>query len=414
MSIIMFGIDHTKANIDERSIFSFPAKSMSQAYSRFLNEDGVSGCVIISTCNRMELWLSTEEDSGVDAPALVCDYLGLDQEDYEYLFIERKRRDAVDHLFRLAAGLESKIVGEDQIITQVGDALSVARSFFATDKPLEVLFRTAVTAGKKVKTNTDLSFADHSVIHAAISYLAERNISVAGKKCLVIGNGMMGKLSAKTLLENNADVTVTVRKYHHNVVEVPDGCRVIDYSDRYEYLPECDLIVSATSSQNYTISKEELPAVDHEIHMIDLAIPRDIDRAVGEISGINLYDIDSFNVDIMSDKLKLNLKKAEYILEEEKKEFYDWWEGRDYMPLIQRLKKDTGADVDVRLTPVYKKLPLDDEDKDMLRSEIRKSSERMMNHLIFELKGIMDDDSFKEMLDAMNQVMSDKGGRDGA
>ena len=408
MAIWMAGVDHNKADLDVRSVFSFTSKRMALAYETFMDMDEVNGCVMISTCNRMEIWFSVKHTATFSPVQLLCDHIEVDAEKYSPYFVEREDSEAVDHLFRLAAGLESKIVGEDQIITQVGDAVAFARSCYATDNALEVLFRQAITAGKRVRTETDLSTADRSVIHTALRMLGEEGISVDGKKCMVIGNGMMGKLSAQTLMDYGADVTVTVRKYHSGVVDIPLGCKRIDYDERYGLLPECDMVVSATSSPNYTITLEKMNelSVDHTIPMIDLAVPRDIDPEIKALFWISLYDIDSFHIDVQSEKFKKNLAKAEEILNEEKERFYEWYEGRDFVPMIQALKKKAGGDVSVRMTPYMKHVPLESEEKEQLITEVEGASERMMNHLLFGLRAKLPDKTFRDVLDAMEELLS--------
>lgn len=410
MAIWMAGVDHNKADLDVRSVFSFTSKRMAIALETFMSMDEVNGCVMISTCNRMEIWFSVKHTAAFSPVQLLCDYVEVDAEQYSPFFVEREDSEAVDHLFRLAAGLESKIVGEDQIITQVGDAIAFARSCYATDNALEVLFRQAITAGKRVRTETDLSTADRSVIHTALRMLGEEDITVEGKKCMVIGNGMMGKLSAQTLMDYGADVTVTVRKYHSGVVDVPLGCKRIDYDERYGLLPECDLVVSATSSPNYTITLEKMSelSVGHKIPMIDLAVPRDIDPEVETLSWTSLYDIDSFNIDVQSEKFKKNLAKAEKILNEEKERFYEWYEGRDCVPMIQTLKKKAGGDVSVRMTPYMKQVPLERNEKEQLVNEVEGAAERMMNHLLFGLRAKLSDKSFREVLDALEELLEKK------
>ena len=181
------------------------------------------------------------------------------KETYRGFFTERKDDEAVKHLFDLACGLDSRILGEDQIITQVKDALAMSRAAYAADNVLEILFRMAVTAAKKVKTEVILTDANQSVIHQALAVLGKEGFSAKGKKCMVIGNGAMGKLAATVLKEAGADVTVTVRQYRSGIVDVPPAAGRIDYSKRYEKMPECRYIFSATASPNTTITLEKLP-----------------------------------------------------------------------------------------------------------------------------------------------------------
>ena len=409
MAILMAGVDHNKANLDVRSVFSFTSKKMAAALEYFMQQEGIEGCVIISTCNRMELWLSTSEDLSLSPMEMLCEHIEVDYDTYKQYFIERTNKEAVSHLFRLAAGLESKIIGEGQILTQIGDAAAFARSCYATDNTMEVLFRQAVTAGKRVRTETDLSTADRSVIHTALSMLQEEGISVEGKKCMVIGNGMMGRLSAQALMDAGADVTVTIRKYRSGVVDIPFGCNRIIYDERYGLLPQCDMVVSATSSPNFTLTVGELEklTIDHPIPVIDLAVPRDVEPEVAKFEWANLYDIDSFQIDIHTEKFNQNLEKAEKILDEEKENFRVWYEGRDVVPTIQRLKNIAGNDVSARMTPFFRKSQLEDNEKETIVGEIEGASERMMNHLLFGMKGKLPENVFRDVLDVMEAVLSE-------
>lgn len=408
MAIWMAGIDHTRAALDVRSVFSFTNKKLEQAYAHFRADPEIAGCVIISTCNRMEFWLSAPDDFARAPEALLCAFLGVDSAQYAPFFTRRSGREAVDHLFRLAAGMESKIIGEDQIITQVGDALALARKNYAADHTLEVLFRLAVTAGKRVKTEVTLTTADRSVIHTALRMLAEQGVSAAGRRCMVIGNGMMGKLSAQALMDAGADVTVTVRQYRSGIVDIPFGCKRINYDDRLSLLPECDLVVSATSSPNYTLEAHRLAPlqVEKQIIFIDLAVPRDIETAVGELPWATLYDIDSFRIDIRSDRLKAALAQAQTILDAEEEHFFDWYEGRDYAARIQKLKHFAGTDVCARMRPALRRAFSGEAERSAWRGEVEGASERMMNHLLFGLRARLTDDAFRDCLDAMEQVLA--------
>ena len=410
MAIWMAGIDHTRAALDVRSVFSFTNKKAEQAYAHFREDPEIFGCVLISTCNRMEFWISAADTAVCEPVTLLCDYLGVETETYMPYFTWRSGRQAVDHLFRLAAGLESKIVGEDQIITQVGDALALAHKCYATDNALEVLFRLAVTAGKRVKTEVTLTTADRSVIHTALRMLRkEQGVTVEGKRCMVIGNGMMGKLSAQTLMDAGADVTVTVRQYRSGVVDIPFGAKRINYDDRLSLLPDCDMVVSATSSPNFTLEAHRLAplSVTKEIIFLDLAVPRDIEAAVGELPWATLYDIDDFHIDLQTDQLKAALQQAQAILDEEEAHFYDWYEGRDVAERIARLRQSAAADVSARMRPALRRSFADETERSAWRGEVEGAGERMMNHLLFGLRSRLSDTAFRDCLDAMEQVLSE-------
>lgn len=248
MSISMIGIDYSRAAVDIRAQFSFTKKNAVAAMEHLKEEPGIAGCIILSTCNRMEIWASTTEDWQGSLYEFLCREKGKEPAEYAQYFAERTEEEAVEHLFYLTSGLKSQILAEDQIITQVKDALSLSREAYCTDNVLEVLFRMAVTAAKKVKTKVIFSRGNSSVIHQAIHCLEEKGFSLFGKTCMVIGNGEMGKVAALALREAGAEVTVTVRQYRSGIVNIPKGCERINYGDRGEFLPQCDLVVSATAS----------------------------------------------------------------------------------------------------------------------------------------------------------------------
>ena len=408
MAVWMAGVDHTKADLDVRSVFSFTKKRIEQLYIDLKGTHGIEGCILMSTCNRMEIWFSVTHRADFTPTELLCEYIGVDTLKYRPYIVERRDREAVDHLFRVAAGMESRIIGEDQIITQVGDALALARSCYAADHTLEVLFRLAVTAAKRVKTEASLTATDQSVIHTALRCLGEEGVRVTGKKCMVIGNGMMGRLSAQTLMDNGADVTVTVRQYRSGVVDIPLGAKRINYDQRLHYLPECDFVVSATSSPNYTLKISELEGlrVDHPILLIDLAVPRDIDPMAAGLPWVTLYDIDSFKIDRQSEKLTAALARAQLILDEEEERFYNWYGGKDFVPQILRIKEAAGADAAKRMTPALRRARLGEERKQELSHEAAGAAERMINHLLHGMRGCMDDDTFRVCLNAMDEVLN--------
>lgn len=406
MGIQMIGIDHSVAAIDIRTVFSFTKKKTAEALDVIKEKKGIRGCVLLSTCNRMELWVSTDEAFEDSLYDILCQVRELQTKEYEKYFVCRSEKDAVAHLFHLACGLESRILGEDQILTQVKDALSMAREHYAADNVLEILFRMAVTAAKKVKTNVVLSGGNHSVIHQALETLREEGYEIGGRKCMVIGNGEMGKLAATVLRQAGADVTVTVRQYRSGIVDIPVGCRRIDYGNRMSILGDCDFVVSATASPNYTLTREGIRAVElkHELVLLDLAVPRDIDPEVKKLMYIRLYDIDYFKVDVLSDRLKKNIAKAETILQEQMDEFYVWYECRDVIPRIQKLKEIVAVDLDLRLHKILHDLPLETVSRERLEAQIEQAAEKVANKMLFGLRDNISSQAFRECVEGLEKI----------
>lgn len=425
MGIEMIGIDHRMAEIDIRMIFSFTEKNTKALYTYMKNEAGIEGCVLLSTCCRMELWVSASGEWSGDLYELLCRIRGIDPEPWREYFVRRKDRTAVGHLFRLACGLESRILGEDQILTQVGDALAFSRKNYAADHVLETLFRQAVTAGKRVKTKVDLSRSDPSVVHVMLRRLKQEGFSFAGKTCLVIGNGAMGKLAAVLLREQGAEVWMTVRQYHSGLVDIPADCRRIDYGRRMDLIPRCDYVVSATASPNYTLTRSRMetalfdrgpagfalqsgdrkaPLFSGQMVLVDLAVPRDIDPEIGSLPGVRMYDVDSFRKEAHGEAQKEAIREAEEILSEQMDQFFVWYGCVDMIPLIGDLKHAMAEDLTPRISGDLRRLPLEDEMRLVLREDVEAAAERAANKLLFGLRDTLDPQTFRECLRGMSRV----------
>lgn len=407
MSISMIGIDHSKASVDIRAKFSFTKKRAIEAMKKLKEEHGILGCIILSTCNRMEVWVSTQDDKEISLYDFLCKEKEVEKDEYQDYFMKRENEEAVRHLFYLTSGLKSQILAEDQIITQVKDALTLARDAYCTDNVLEVLFRMAVTAAKKVKTEVTFSRANTSVIHQAMERLKNQGFSFEGKTCMVIGNGEMGKVTALALKEAGADVTVTVRQYRSGVVNIPQGCKRINYGERMELLPDCDLVVSATASPNYTLTKENFEEIKLDaasVVLIDLAVPRDIDPEVGKLQNVSLYDIDSFRIDAASPKLQASMQKAGEILDDQMKEFYDWFNGRDIFPRIEEIKADAVEDLNLRITKILKKTPMEQKDRESLLRAIDTAAGKVVNKMIFGLRDSLEQEVFLDCVEGLEKI----------
>jgi len=406
----MIGIDHTAAEIDMRSVFSFTKTRSMEAMEAVCREEGINGCIILSTCNRMELWVSTEDSCSGNLLELLCRIKHVDPETFSGYFTERSGRDAVDHIFDVASGIMSQIVGEDQIITQVKDALAASRECQAADGTLEVLFRMAVTAAKKVKTEVAFPKGQLSAVDGAVHQLIRSGYTIEGSKCLVIGNGEMGKESARAFRDAGASVTMTIRRYRHRDVEIPDRCEAVEYDSRLEIMGGMDYIVSATSSPHYTITEEMAAGLTRrkEVVMIDLAVPRDIEQSVRDLPGITLFDIDDFGSDGGDQALRSAMDQAEKILDAQKEEFYGWYGGRNQFPRIEIIKEDIAQDVSMRLHKKIRRLNLTEEEKEQLTADIENSVGKAANKMIYGLRASMDEAAFDQCLKGLEVLYEDE------
>lgn len=335
MHIIMAGLDHSLASVALREKFSFTKTAVADAVAEFSRKPGVQGAVLLSTCNRTELYLSLEHDQNVAPDRLLCTAAGHPYEGYA--FVTREDEEAVRHLMEVASGLRSRILGEDQILSQVKTAAEISRQAQACDSALATLFRTAVTCGKQVKTNGHLTGVATSAAHMAVKAAQARLGSLSGKKGLVIGNGEMGRLAAGLLRDAGCTVSVTLRSYHHGETVVPAGCSVISYDDRYQAMSGMDLVISATTSPHHTIYRQDFLNIPNAPRLlIDLAIPRDIEPSTGDLPDVTLLNVDDLGENLGADAEAI--QQAQETISEYMERFHQWQVYRESLPALEEVK----------------------------------------------------------------------------
>ena len=337
MGIIMSGLDYQKAPIALREQLSFTKTQAGALTGRLAQGEGILGCVLLSTCNRTELYLSCPPEGRAAPDRLLCRAVGLDPGPFAGAFVTRRGEEAVRHLMEVAGGLQSQIWGEDQILSQVKGAIAIAREQGAADPVLETLFRTAVSAGKEIKTKVRLTGVAVSAAARAVEVLRRDLGDLQGRRALVIGNGEMGRLSAALLREAGCAVTVTLRTYRHGETVVPAGCAVTPYGERYASMEGMDILLSATTSPHYTVSARQMSMLKaRPSWVVDLAMPRDVDPAVGDLPGVTLYNVDTLGAEQRRGALPQTVTD---ILDSHMARFYEWSNYRRCLPAIEALKE---------------------------------------------------------------------------
>lgn len=336
----MSGIDWQSAKMDLREWISFAPCTVSELDTKLSAMDGVGGCVLLSTCNRTEVYITTEDGVTLDPGETLCRAAELPYEPLRESFRTKSGHKAVNHLLEVACGLRSQILGEDQIVTQVKMALELAHKAGAADGILQTLFRTAVTAGKEAKTRVRLTAAPLSVARRGVELAEAAAGSLEGTRAVVMGNGEMGRLASAYLVEKGCKVTVTLRSYRHGETIVPRGCTTVPYDQRFGAIDGCDLLLSATTSPHFTMTLEQMEGLKAKPrYVVDLALPRDIDPDVKKLDGITFFDMDSMgsvkdqphNVD--------KLQEIQEIIGHYAEEFYRWWNFKQSLPVMEEIKE---------------------------------------------------------------------------
>ena len=334
MALYCCAVSDRRTPIELRERLSFTRGRVLELDRRLKEAAEAEGCVLLSTCNRTELYCAC---SGAfpDGPALLCRAAGLSPEDLPGAFQVLTGEEAFRHLLEVAAGLRSRIWGEDQILTQVRAAIALSREAGSACPELETAFRVAVSAGKRLRTRVRLTGVPTSAPQRAVEVLREQLGGLTGKRVLVIGNGEMGRLSARLLREAGCSVNVTLRSYRHGETVVPTGCGAVPYEDRFAAMEGVDLLLSATVSPHYTVTAQALAALKNPPRfLVDLAIPRDIEPAVGELPGVKLY-----NIDTLGERVERTVPpEGEAILTAAREEFRRWWAYRAALPALEEVQ----------------------------------------------------------------------------
>lgn len=408
LQIKMVGIDHNKASIEYRERFSFTKAGAAEAMRILKERYPIDGCVILSTCNRTELWISA--GLNLSPYIMLCAIKDADAAKYRELFIEREGESAAKHLLELACGLDSKIFGEDQIISQVREAIVLARKNRCTDMVLEKVFQTAIGAAKKVKSQVQLASADGSTALQVSALLKEQLGDIRGVACFIIGNGRMGQLVCNALLAQGAEVKMTLRKAMHGCRPteslVPEGCVMVPYEDRISELASSKVVISATRSPHFTLRKSEADGhLSKEPSIwIDLAVPRDIDPEVSSLEGITLFDIDHLAKEDSWSRNGKNRDKAMEILQEYLAELKNWFAFRERIPEIQDIVRMSVEDVSKRLDHPMETIELPEDEKKQIQVEIERAVEKSVGKLLFGLKDTLRHTLWKECLDAVYEA----------
>lgn len=332
MKLCMAGID-ASAPFEEREKLSLVRGQVQAMLPRIAEQTGCAA-VLLATCSRTELYLHAEGERALPDPAeALCRAAGVAASAF---VTRREGADVVRHLMHVAAGMQSQIFGDDQIVSQVKDAVALAREAKTTDAVLDTLFRRAVTAGKRVRTETRLTGVPASAAEVGVRRAERFFGSLAGHRAVVIGNGEMGRLAARALVRAGSEVTVTLRTYRHGETLVPRGCGTVPYDRRLDAIEGADLVVSATTSPHFTLTAAQMQTLLCPPRLLlDLAMPRDIEStaAGAQTALFNLDDLgDLGNADDTS------RETAECILDEETREFFAWLNYRAALPLIAKIK----------------------------------------------------------------------------
>ncbi|MFQ5342095.1 MAG: glutamyl-tRNA reductase [Anaerolineae bacterium] len=397
MHLICVGFSHHTAPVELREQLAFSGSKLRAGleHLRPANAEpplNTHEAVILNTCNRLEIYaLSQDADAGVARISrFLSDFHRVPESSFApHLYIHQDDA-ATRHLFRVAAGLDSMVVGESEILGQVRRAHEIARGQGAAGQLLSALFAKAVRAGRRVRHETAINERPASVPSAAVELACEQHGTLEGATVLVVGAGDMGTLTAKALMKHGTDGIIVSNRSYPRAVELAnqwDGCAVT-FDRLTEAMQEADIIISATGAPHPIIKYDMMAQVmgrraHRPLLIIDIAVPRDAEPAVGEIAGVTLHDIDALRsrVDSNLAQRKAEIPLAENIVAEEAASFMAWFHARDVVPTIVDLRDQAEA---VREDEVNRALHQLRNLSDQEREIIDRLSRRIVNKLLHE------------------------------
>ncbi|CEK34396.1 glutamyl-tRNA reductase [[Clostridium] sordellii] len=408
MNFAVVGVNHNDTPIHIRENVSFTDTQKIEGIN-FLLDNGISEVVVLSTCNRSEIYIYS--DDILKKIEIVKDFY----EDFfnvdnikEYLFCKTGQY-AIEHVFRVSAGLDSIVLGEDQILGQVKDAHEFSKQLGASKKVFNKLFREAITASKDIKTTTKISHQPISISYIGIKCLKDRLGSLEGKNALVIGIGKMSKLAMKHLEEEKLNSIYVTNRSYEKLQDIQDEYKnliPIKYEERYSVLEKVDVVISATASPHTVIKKENMPNLSNTLIMMDIALPRDIDKNIDTLENIEVYDIDDLKkISDENDKKRRELAcTGELLIDEKIDEFNDWLETIKIDPTIQSLN-DKCTDIrEDTLDYIYRKLDLNCKEKKIIDKMLTSALKRLIREPILNLKQIKDSGKQEEYIKIVEEL----------
>lgn len=367
MHLTLVGLSHKTAPIEIREKLTFPAHRQEEALGILASSANVTEAVIVSTCNRTEVYAVTA--AGSDGPGAVidflCDYHDLDRHELvRYLYIQEGEA-VVHHLFRVVASLDSMVIGEAQILGQVKEAYEQGFEHNSTGRIFNRLFRQSFEVGKRVRTETAIGEAAVSISYAAVELAKKVFDTLEGRTVLVVGAGKMSELTAKHLCSNGVCNVLVANRTYERAVELAERFEgtPIPYEELFTRMAGADIVISSTAATEYVITKPQVAETlrgrrGRALFLIDIAVPRDIDPAVNELADVFLYDIDSLNgvVESNLEERMREAERAEHIIAEEIGEFERWLESMEVVPTVAAIRAQAEAIRQAELEKALKRL----------------------------------------------------------
>jgi glutamyl-tRNA reductase len=351
LHLLLVGISHRTAPVELRERLDFQGQGLDAALRRLGTRASTHEVVVVSTCNRAELYAACDdaEHTSDDLVQFISEYHGVDRGTVTPHLYQAKDLEVARHLFRVAAGLDSLVVGEPQILGQVKEAHTAASVAHAAGPLLNRLFHASFGVGKRVRTETGLGSGAVSVSFAAVSLARKIFGDLQGRNVLVIGAGEMGKLTALHMKSQGAQrVAIMSRTMAHaaRTAEAIGGASAVPWEEMDDALEGSDIVITATGAATPVLTKAHVATVMRQrrsrpLFIIDIGLPRDVEPSAGEIEQVFLYNIDDLQATVRENLARRasEVSRAERIVDEEVDKFGGWLRSRGAIPTVVALRQ---------------------------------------------------------------------------
>ena len=416
MHLFLLGVSHRTAPVDLREQLDFSSRDLGAAVEALATRPGAAESVVLSTCNRSEIYVASSDPARAqdEIVRFLSEYHGLPREAFAQHLFSLTDAEAATHLFRVAAGLDSLVVGEPQILGQVKDAFQVAADRRCTGPLLSRAFHWAFGVGKRVRTETSLGEGAVSVSFAAVALARKIFGRLQERRVLVVGAGEISALTAQHLRSQGvAEIVITSRTAAHAEALAADVAgRAHPWQDMMQALARADIVITATGSQRPIISRTDVEDATRKrrtdpLFVIDLAVPRDVDPAVSEIEQVFLYNVDDLQ-GIVQENLSrrgAEIARAEAIVADELGRFMAWHRSRAAIPTVVALRKRFD---DIRRSELQrlegKLAPLTPEARTRLEDVTRLIVEKLLLEPTEQLKALPDEETQVAYTEAVSRL----------
>ncbi|MFT5715458.1 MAG: glutamyl-tRNA reductase [Flavobacterium sp.] len=338
------GLSYKKADAEMRGKFSLDAAAKSRLLEQAKNE-GIESLIVTSTCNRTEIYGFAEHP--FQLIKLICENSQGSVEEFQKVGFVYKNQEAISHMFRVGTGLDSQILGDFEIISQIRSSFTQSKELGLVNNFMERLVNAVIQASKKIKTDTEISSGATSVSFASVQYIIKNVEDIGNKNILLFGTGKIGRNTCENLVKHTKNEQITLINRTKGKAEKLAGklnLIVKDYSELHLELQKADVVVVATGAQNPTVDKAILN-LKKPLLILDLSIPKNVNKDVEELEGVTLIHMDYLSqlTDETLENRKAHIPAAEAIIEEIKEEFNVWTKGRKFAPTIIALKEKLNA-----------------------------------------------------------------------